>query len=56
MKSGHLLFSLLCCIPMSVYAQEGLKKDSIRLSMDSLKAFLTSHTCFLIFPFQKRKG
>lgn len=55
MKSGHLLFSLLCCIPMSVYAQEGLKKDSIRLSMDSLKAIPDQSYMFPDFPLSEAK-
>lgn len=37
MKFGYLWFSLLGCLPMGVYAQEGISKDSIRLSEDSLK-------------------
>ena len=37
MKFGYLLFSLFGSLPMGVYAQEGISKDSIRLSEDSLK-------------------
>lgn len=36
MRFGSLLFSLYCLLPIEVYAQE-IKKDSIALSMDSLK-------------------
>lgn len=37
MKFRYLLFPLLGCLPMSTYAQEDFRKDSIRLSVDSLK-------------------
>lgn len=47
MRFGSLLFSLYCLLPIEVYAQE-IKKDSIALSMDSLKIRVIGYSCLPI--------